>query len=277
MKVVSLFQAGFLPSMFSGLSRNSAARMCTAMTASSGEINDSSEPSSKLSTLLPPLEKSNRRIYLLRHGQTDWNKNGKMQGGGFDIELNDTGRKQAQLVSNELAGIPLGIIASSHLKRAHETADICCTRHPGAKRLVFPEFGEMRFGDFEGLAIRGPDATEKTRAQFKEFNDKMLGDINVRCPGGGESTAEVAARGRKGIQQILEEYPEEGHIAIVAHGRTNKVILASLIYDSALKYYDIAQGNTCINVLDLSSDGKWTSRVLNYVDHYESSIPAPPV
>ena len=118
-----------------------------------------------------------------------------MQGGGFDIKLNGSGKEQAELVSAELAGLPLAIIASSHLKRAQQTADICRERHPTAKRLELPEFREMRFGEFEGLAIQGSEATEETKARSQLFQDLMLNDSDARCPGGGESIAEVESRG----------------------------------------------------------------------------------
>ena len=53
----------------------------------------------------------------------------------------------------------------------------------------------MRFGEFEGLAIQGSEATEETKARSQLFQDLMLNDSDARCPGGGESIAEVASRG----------------------------------------------------------------------------------
>ena len=66
-----------------------------------------------------------RRIFLIRHGETDWNKQGKLQGGSVDIALNSKGKQQATQLANELhnTGTKFDIIASSHLQRACQTAD----------------------------------------------------------------------------------------------------------------------------------------------------------
>jgi broad specificity phosphatase PhoE len=233
---------------------------------------------SSFSSSLPPLGDTSQRIYLVRHGETDWNARGLIQGGGFDIELNDTGRQQAALVGEVLADLPITAVVSSHLMRASETADIVHTRFPGAKRLVLHEFGEMRFGSFEGLAIRGPKATAQTIEKLKILKEKMRRDVNQRCPGGGESTAEVETRAKQGLTKIFKEISEEHrHIVIVAHGRTNKVLLASLLLRDALQFGSIQQGNTCINVIDLDREGVWTSQTVNYVEHIQRYDPnAPP-
>mmetsp|Transcript_14456 Transcript_14456/g.20810 ORF Transcript_14456/g.20810 Transcript_14456/m.20810 type:complete len:259 (+) Transcript_14456:44-820(+) len=231
-------------------------------------------PTTRLASMLPPLADNARRVYILRHGQTDWNLEGRMQGGGFDIELNENGRQQARMVSKELAGIPIGVIASSHLKRANETANIVLREQQqqqlklqqAAKRVVLEEFGEMRFGNLEGMIIRGLQLTDKTKQIMMDMDAVEL-DITARYPGGGESTEEVETRARRGLQKILNDYPDEKHLAIVAHGRTNKILLASLVYNDALRCREIPQGNTCINVVDQDQHGKWTCRILNFLEH----------
>lgn len=222
---------------------------------------------SSFSSSLPPLADTSQRIYLVRHGETDWNARGLIQGGGFDIELNDAGRQQAAMVGEVLANLPITAIVSSHLMRASETADIIHTRFPDAKRLVFNEFGEMRFGSFEGLAMRGPEVIPQTIEKLKTLKEQMGRDANVRCPG-GESTAEVETRAKQGLSKMFQEISkEQRHIVIVAHGRTNKVLLASLLLGNALHFGSIQQGNTCINVIDLDREGVWISQAVNYVDH----------
>jgi hypothetical protein len=79
-----------------------------------------------LCKLLPPLpEDFQARIYLVRHAETDWNAEGRVQGCAFDIGLNDVGRAQAHEAAHKLQGLPIGVIASSPLQRARTTADIC--------------------------------------------------------------------------------------------------------------------------------------------------------
>lgn len=222
-----------------------------------------------LSDTLPPLAPNSQRIYLLRHGQTDWNAQGRAQGGGFDIELNAVGREQAEVVASELEGVPLDIVASSHLKRAHQTADILHSIHPGAKRVVLHGLGEMRFGEFEGCALRGPLSTTETKERYQSVANTVRQSADVKWPGGGESTREVENRGRSALQQLLDT--EAQHIAVVAHGRFNKIMLSSVLYQDCTKHLDIVQGNTCVNVLDVSKTD-WKPQLLNYVEHVESTI-----
>ena len=216
---------------------------------------------------LPRLAPGSRRLVLLRHGQTDWNARGKMQGGGFDIELNDSGRQQAALVAAVLSQIQLDVVASSHLARASQTADIIHPFHPLAVRVSKREFGEMRFGEFEGTAMRGPESSEEMRIKYELANSQLLLDVHAKYPGGGESTFEVATRAKQGLDELLTDYPDAQTICVVAHGRTNKILLAALLLDDILDFDAIRQDNTCVNVLDMDPGAKWIAHVLNSVEH----------
>lgn len=199
-----------------------------------------------LSKILPPLAEGSRRIYLLRHGETDWNKLGKIQGGGFDIELNDNGRQQALNSALALDDIPLEVVASSHLSRAKETADILWHRHDATvqgRRVIFEGLGEMRFGEFEGLAWRDEETDPALEKRFKEISKSLKEDPDKSFPGGGESTNDVRARAVAAVEQILRDFPRERHIAIVSHGRTNKVIIASTALGDVMKYPTVKQGS----------------------------------
>ena len=200
-------------------------------------------------------EKYQRRIILVRHGETDWNKRGLMQGGGFDIELNENGKLQARRVAQELINAVADrqnvVLASSHLQRAAQTADIMeevwKTKHQHLEILravTMKEFGEMRFGSLEGNALRGPEATDESQALFRDNNYKMTQDKHLCWPGGGESTADVQARGLDGLDTLVKRYPDSDLLIIAAHGRFNKIILASLLYEDVLKHSEVEQGNT---------------------------------
>ena len=132
-------------------------RTVLAKVMSSTAFAETATSTNRLAEILPPLADNSRRIYLLRHGETDWNRQGKMQGGGFDIELNDDGRHQARLAGELMSDLPLGIIGSSHLQRAVQTADTVSSYHPDAKRIAMPGFGEMRFGSLECVVFFVPD------------------------------------------------------------------------------------------------------------------------
>jgi broad specificity phosphatase PhoE len=221
-----------------------------------------------------------RRIILVRHGETDWNKRGLMQGGGFDIELNENGKRQASRVAHELMNVMTNretvVLASSHLQRATQTAHVLHEfwktqhKHLEIARVTVKEFGEMRFGTLEGNALRGPEATDENKALFRDNNYKMTLDKHVCWPGGGESTADVETRGLQGLDALTKEYPDADLLVIVAHGRFNKILLASLLYGNVLQHSVIEQGNTCINVIDQRQGGKYDQIVLNYLGHLRS-------
>jgi broad specificity phosphatase PhoE len=238
---------------------------------------------------LPPLEPNHRRVYLLRHGQTDWNARGLMQGGGYDIELNESGRTQARRVAQELSSIPLDIVASSHLSRAAETADIVhevqrqthssssqttttlrttTTTTTTLERLRSERFGEMRFGKFEGAAIHGEECDQESHDKFWEVNYRIRADTSIRFPPDGESTDDVEERSRMALEAILDKYPDANHIAIVGHGRANQILLASILWNDVQRCHEIEQGNTCINALDFSETTEtWNPLILNYTEH----------
>ena len=226
---------------------------------------------------MPPLRDGDKRLYLVRHGETDWNLQDRIQG-RTDNPLNPTGRKQAEAVSSFLANEPLELITSSSLMRAGETADAIACLHPAAVRLAgLPEFQEMCFGDIEGQTLTEIRATYKaTVAAWRS------GDNARKWPGqGGESPNDVAERGLDGLRRIgmlpssaanaIEATARtERHILVAAHGRFNKILLAALRGDVSMAS-DLQQGNTAINVIDFAPDGSSEVRLLNCQEHLKGS------
>lgn len=225
-------------------------------------------PPTLLQQRLPPLKKGMRRVYLLRHGETEWNRRGLIQGGGFDIPLNEAGRRQAALAAQQLTDLPIGVVASSHLERAEETANVVAEHFPKAIRVINHKLGEMRFGDFEGTAIKGPESTEENIEKFQAFTDAMHRDKAMAWPGhGGESVVDVQTRARAVLHQLLKDFPDCDHVLLVAHGRFNKILLGHLL---DFNENELKQGNTCINVLDVDADAAWHACVLNFTEHTDS-------
>lgn len=228
---------------------------------------------------LPPLTKDSKRIVLLRHGETDFNLQGKLQGGGHDLDLNERGHQQAYAVQKALKGYPAQVIASSHLERAYQTADVVqqafFTAADRPVRVIDHKFGEMRFGMFEGTRIRPSRVpsdedeqreVEASRRRYLDFQNNILfQNKHVPWPGGGESVAQLEERAMKGLDTLLSQFPHADSFCIVAHGRFNKLLLRHLLGLSG--YNSLEQGNACINVLDVDGDGKWKARVINHMDH----------
>ena len=156
--------------------------------------------------------RSTLRIYLARHGQTDWNLEGRTQG-GTNIPLNATGRQQAEDLKTRLTGVQLEAVYSSTLRRSSDTAEIV---HGQAPVTSLPGLGERRFGKFEGRLTSDPqDGPELQRRQWSP--DDSLD--------GGESLNTLRERVRTAIDTIRKEHAS-GSILIVGHAYTNRMILS---------------------------------------------------
>ena len=231
--------------------------------------------------LLPPLADGHKRLYLCRHGQTDFNLEDRIQGRP-DNALNTNGQAQARALSRYLASAPLDVITSSNLQRARSTANFVAEAHPNARRLPpLTNFAEMCFGDLEGEILGEIAATYKSyQASWR------AGDIDRAWPGAyagvkGESPRVVAARGIEGLRTlgVLPTLAGSGSSAsagertflVVAHGRFNKILISALQGDVS-KASDLQQGNTCINVLDFDADGRVLVRALNVREHLEPAL-----
>lgn len=140
------------------------------------------------------------RLELVRHGQTDWNLAGRVQG-STDIPLNDTGRRQAHEAGRRLAGTPWDLIVSSPLIRALETARIIAGEIGGDDPLVVDALRERSFGDAEGLT--GPELDAK----------RQRGE----AVHGREKRSAVVARARPALEQLALEHPDAA-ILVVSHG-----------------------------------------------------------
>ena len=148
---------------------------------------------------------------LVRHGQTDWNAQRRLQG-STDIPLNDVGRGQARDAVAVLSGYEWDVIVSSPLSRAAETADLIADGLGlGVARRV-PELAERSFGPAEGLQA-GPELDA------------------LRIPGGfrgAEGEDEAASRGLTALESLAEEFRGRRVLA-VAHGTLLRVSLSLAI------------------------------------------------
>lgn len=238
-------------------------------------------------TAFPPLRDGDQRLYLVRHGETDWNVEKRIQG-RTDNALNDNGRAQASALSRYLASEPIDVVTSSNLLRAMQTADAIALAHPEAERVPgLTEMAEMCFGDLEGERLSAiADVYQATTNAWRAGDDR-------RWPGAqGESPNDVAARGIRGLRSLGLLPPAEEptgaaasrsastdaagrRVAVVAHGRFNKILIAALAGD-VTKAGEVEQGNTCVNVLDFAPDGDVTVRALNVQDHLVmAAMPSP--
>ena len=123
--------------------------------------------------------------------------------------------------------------------------------------------------DFESSCIHGPKALPDTKTNFQSMLQAMKSDVHLTWPGeNAESTLQVSKRGQAAMDTLMEQHSDETHLAVVAHGRFNKILLATLLWNDPSRYVEIEQGNTCINVIDYNEQiESWNPIVLNYFEH----------
>lgn len=165
------------------------------------------------------------KIYLVRHGETDWNKARKLQG-STDIELNDTGRVQALLLNEEFKGIRIDAVYSSNLVRAEETAKIIST---GMNLQVITDHGlkERQWGSLEGSKF--DDLKEKYGIGFipviEEFHpEKSFLHQDLRQV---ESYKDALDRVLPVLHKIHRQHEGES-VLVVSHGGILKGLLLYL-------------------------------------------------
>ncbi|MCP5287208.1 MAG: histidine phosphatase family protein [Burkholderiaceae bacterium] len=149
------------------------------------------------------------RVLLVRHGETDWNTQTRLQG-HTDIPLNARGREQARRVGQALAGIRLDAVYSSDLQRAFDTARAMADA-TGAPLHAEPALRERQFGCFEGLTYAEVEARWPEPARRWRLRDPAFG------PDGGETLAAFHARCLAVAERLVARHAG-GHIALVAHG-----------------------------------------------------------
>jgi broad specificity phosphatase PhoE len=181
------------------------------------------------------------RLYLARHGETDWNVEGRMQGGN-DIPLNATGRKQAAALKEHLKGVRFDAVYSSVLSRSRETAEIVRGQVP---LTSLPGLGERRFGKFEGLLSKAPDTGPEFERRRWDPQDAL---------DGGESWVAFTERVRSAIQTIRTKHPS-GAILVVGHGGTNQAVLQILLGLSLDDTRSITQANDELYLIELDGTG----------------------
>ncbi len=180
------------------------------------------------------------RIIAIRHGETTWNVDTRIQG-HLDIPLNATGRHQAARMALALKDEPIAAVYASDLTRAWETAQYLGRVH-GLQ--VNPETGlrERGFGDFEGktfaeIEVLLPEQSRRWRKRDPEF-----------APAGGESLTALSLRVVEAAERLAAKHPGE-LIALVGHGGVMDVLYraATRLHIQAPRTWTL--GNTAINRL----------------------------
>ena len=180
------------------------------------------------------------QLYIVRHGQTDWNKVRKLQG-LTDIQLNENGRQVAIDLGDKLEqeGVTFDEIFSSPLIRAYETA--CLIRGRQNVPITRDErIREISFGEAEGMDYETWMSEDNPQRAFFTEPHKYI------PPQDGETIEEVQARGREFIQEVIEPlYGQAKRVMIVAHGAMNKGLMCYLENNDVEHFWGDGLQNNC--------------------------------
>ena len=171
-----------------------------------------------------------QKVYLLRHGETEWSLNGRHTG-VTDIPLTENGRLAARLLKPILAKITFTLVLTSPLQRARETCELAGL---GQFANVEPDLIEWNYGEYEGLTT---EQIRSTRPGWSVFRDG--------CPG-GESPEQVGARADRVITKIRTA---AGNVALFGHGHFTRVLAARWINLSANYGENFLLDTATLNVL----------------------------
>ena len=187
------------------------------------------------------------RLLLIRHGETPWNRQRRVQGCRSDTELGQRGREQAEKIALVLRKQRVDAIYSSPLKRAVDTAK-AIAQACGLEVKVASELREIDAGELEGLS------QEELRKRYKEFwKEWRESDPSFPLPG-GESLEEVQRRAWGEIERIIERHPEET-VAVIGHLLANLAIICRAVGLDLGHMGRLRQDPAAINILQITQQG----------------------
>jgi broad specificity phosphatase PhoE len=149
------------------------------------------------------------QVFLVRHGATDWNLQGRCQG-ATDLDLNEVGVHQAEQISASLTNEAIHGIYSSNLKRAQQTARFF-GQHHHLPVIIENDVRELDHGELEGLTFA------QIKENYSQFIQKWRTEpAEIQIPG-GERLVDVARRAWKGLNRIVQRHSAEDTVVVVSH------------------------------------------------------------
>lgn len=206
---------------------------------------------------------TSKKIYLIRHGQTEFNLNGIVQGSGIDSSLNAFGVEQASSFYNTYQHISFDKVYTSTLKRSVQSVSSFIDK--GIVHESYEGLNEINWGNKEGTKIT-QEEDDYYRWLLRQWQNNK---ISLRIEG-GESPEDVAARQRSVLNTILNR-AEEQTILICMHGRAIRVLLCQLL-NYPLSAMDIFEhNNLCLYQLNYTGS-MCTVELFNNVDHLKHLV-----
>jgi broad specificity phosphatase PhoE len=195
------------------------------------------------------------RLYLIRHGETHWNKEERVQGKS-DIALTDLGRQQAACLAEVLSHENIAAVYSSPMIRAVETASTIARPH-GLEVRQECALLELDEGELDGLTYQ--EMRERYRDFLIEWRDRAA---NLPLPGGGESLQQCQERAWGFVRALRERHPDEAVVA-VSHNFTILCIICRAIRLDLSDFRRLRQDVAAMSVLDF---GEWGPALVAFND-----------
>mmetsp|Transcript_1627 Transcript_1627/g.2397 ORF Transcript_1627/g.2397 Transcript_1627/m.2397 type:complete len:325 (+) Transcript_1627:60-1034(+) len=204
-------------------------------------------------TDLPPLLPDKIRLFLCRHGETEYNRLGLVQGARVDVDLNSLGELQAarlgQALSLSAEHPPLFV--HSPLKRARQTASIAAAQYTNTNRRpklkVLTDIAEVDFGS----TMDGGKVISNKLSMAATYEAWALGDLDAKMTADGESLRQVLERISRSLYQ-LQKLTTSRSVVVVSHSSFLKLFLATCQDANILDMRNVLKiGNCCVNVVDI--------------------------
>jgi broad specificity phosphatase PhoE len=199
-----------------------------------------------------------KKIYLIRHGQTDFNLRSIVQGSGIDASLNETGRAQANLFYEAYKNHSFNKVYTSTLKRSIESVSGFIA--DGLVHESLNGLNEINWGTREGMVIT-PEEDAYYHWVLKEW---QKGNTTLRIEG-GESPQDVFERQEEAFNTIMKKTDEE-QILICMHGRAMRILLCRMLNYPLMCMDLFEHQNLCLYQLDFTGS-MFTVRLFNHSDH----------
>jgi broad specificity phosphatase PhoE len=202
-----------------------------------------------------------KKIYIIRHGETDFNRMNIVQGNGVDTDLNETGLNQGYLFYNKYKTIPFDKIYISALTRTQQTIQHFI--NDGIPYEKLHELNEISWGDFEGKV---QDFKEREFYQYA-VNAWNSGNYDVAVAN-GETPNQLQERQKKALEIIMKNTHEKT-VLVCMHGRALKSFICLLLNVPLLNMDNYQHQNTCLYQLDFDGE-KFELVIENDVSHLEA-------
>lgn len=203
-----------------------------------------------------------KTIYLIRHGETAFNRQGVVQGSGVDSDLNELGQAQAEAFFQYYQHVPFDKVYTSALKRTHQSVNKFLRKNLPWEQHI--GLNEISWGVREGKIPNNRD-----NEYYKVLIDSWIGGKTNMPSEGGESPEDVIARQKPVIDLILSR-PEEETILVAMHGRAIRILLTLLLERPLNEMDTFNHANLCLYKLSYNYETqKFTVEIACDITHLE--------